>query len=66
MENVSIILDTFGKLPEFDIMYLLVTLYFIFQCTKTGVVLSLLSASKWILAYVITLFLFRDALVLRL
>ncbi len=61
MENFSIILDLFSKLPEFDLIYLLLTLYFLFQCTKKGFVLSLLSASKWILAYVITLFLFPKA-----
>ena len=58
MENIADFLNLFSKLPEFDLMYLLLTLYFLFQCTKKGFVLSLLSASKWILAYVITLFLF--------
>ena len=29
-----------------------------FQCSKKGFVLSIISASKWLLAYVITLFLF--------
>ena len=61
MENVSIISDIFSKLPKFDLIYLLLTLYFLFQCTKKGFVLSLLSASKWVLAYVITLFLFPKA-----
>ena len=58
MENIADFLNLFSKLPEFDLMYLLLTLYFLFQCTKKGFVLSLLSASKWIFAYVITLFLF--------
>ena len=58
MENFSNFLDLFSKLPEFDLLYLLLTLYFLFQCTKKGFVLSLLSASKWVLAYLITLFLF--------
>ena len=61
MENVSKIFEIFGKLPEFDLMYLLLTLYFLFQCTKKGFVLSLFSASKWVLAYIITLFLFPKA-----
>ncbi len=61
MENISNFLDFFGKLPEFDLLYLLITLYFIFQCTKKGFVLSVLAASKWVLAYVITLFLFPKA-----
>jgi len=58
MENISNFLNLFSKLPEFDLLYLLITLYFLFRCTKKGFVLSLLSASKWVLAYVITLFLF--------
>tara|TARA_B100000029_G_scaffold502946_1_gene579065 strand:+ start:34 stop:585 length:552 start_codon:yes stop_codon:yes gene_type:complete len=58
MENISNFLNLFSKLPEFDLLYLLITLYFLFQCTKKGFVLSLLSASKWVLAYVVTLFLF--------
>ena len=58
MESISNYLSLFSKLPEFDLLYLLITLYFLFQCTKKGFVLSLLSASKWVLAYVITLFLF--------
>ena len=61
MENIMDFLDLFSKLPEFDLMYLLLTLYFLFQCTKKGFILSLLSASKWVLAYVITLFLFPKA-----
>ena len=61
MENISNFLDFFGKLPEFDLLYLLITLYFIFQCTKKGFVLSVLAASKWVLAYVITVFLFPKA-----
>ena len=51
-------LDLFSKLPEFDLMYLLLTLYFLFQCTKKGFILSVLAALKWVLAYIVTLFLF--------
>ena len=58
MENISNFLNLFSKLPEFDLLYFLISLYFIFRCTKKGFVLSVLSASKWVLAYVITLFLF--------
>jgi len=61
MENISDFLELSSKLPEFDLIYLLITLYFLFQCTKKGFVLSLFSASKWVLAYVITLFLFPKA-----
>jgi len=58
MENISNFLDFFSKFPEFDLLYLLITLYFLFQCTKKGFVLSILAASKWVLAYIITIFLF--------
>ena len=58
MENISNYLELFSDLPEFDLLYLLITIYFIFQCSKKGFVLSILSASKWVFAYVITLFLF--------
>ena len=58
MENISNFLSFFSKLPEFDLLYSLITIYFLFQCTKKGFVLSVLSASKWILAYIVTIFLF--------
>ena len=38
-----------------------ITLWTLFECTKKGFLLSILSASKWLLAYVITLFLFPRA-----
>ena len=41
-----------------DLIYLLITILSLIKCYKKGFVLSLLSASKWLLAYVITLFLF--------
>ncbi len=61
MEKVFNFLNIFSKLPEFDLLYLLITLYFLFQCSSKGFVLSLLSASKWLLAYVVTLLLFPKA-----
>ena len=58
MENF---LNFFSKLPEFDLLYFLITLYFILECAKKGFLLSILSASKWLLAYVITIFIFPKA-----
>ena len=55
MENF---LDFFKQISSFDIIYILITLISLIKCYKKGFVLSLLSASKWLLAYVITLFLF--------
>ena len=50
--------DFFNKTPIIDFLYLAVTIISLIQCYKKGFVLSVLSMSKWILAYVITLILF--------
>ena len=41
-----------------DLTYLIITILSVVTCYRKGFVLSLLAASKWLLAYVITLFLF--------
>ncbi len=51
-------LDLFKKISSFDIIYFTITILSLMKCYKKGFVLSILSASKWLLAYVITLFLF--------
>ena len=53
--------EFFKQISSFDIIYILITLLSLIKCYKKGFVLSLLSASKWLLAYVITLFLFPKA-----
>ena len=53
--------DIFGDLYTFDIFYLVFTTLSLIKCSKKGFVLSVLSASKWLLAYVVTLFLFPKA-----
>ena len=58
---VEIFKNTLSNLYTFDIIYLVFTLLSLIKCTKNGFVLSILSASKWLLAYVITLFLFPKA-----
>ena len=55
---MDIIIDFFKEISSFDTIYLFITLWTLFECTKKGFLLSILSASKWLLAYVITLFLF--------
>ena len=55
------IIDFFSEFSSFDTIYLFITLWTLFECTKKGFLLSILSASKWLLAYVITLFLFPKA-----
>ena len=41
-----------------DLIYLIITLLSVVKCYNKGFVLSILVASKWLLAYVVTLFLF--------
>jgi len=58
---MDIFVDFFSEFSSFDTIYLFITLWTLFECTKKGFLLSILSASKWLLAYVITLFLFPKA-----
>ena len=55
---MEVVEDFFSDLYSFDIVYLVFTLLSLITCTKKGFLLSILSASKWLLAYVVTLFLF--------
>jgi membrane protein required for colicin V production len=41
-----------------DLIFLIVTIFSVVKCYSKGFILSLLSASKWLLAYVVTLILF--------
>ena len=41
-----------------DLIFLIITILSILKCYRKGFVLSLLAASKWLLAYVVTLILF--------
>ena len=58
MELVRELLDL---ITIFDLIYLVITIYSLYKCSKNGFVLSILSASKWLLAYILTLFLFPKA-----
>ena len=42
----------------FDFFYIVITILYLIQCSIKGFVLSLLSAAKWLLAYILTLILF--------
>ena len=52
------IFDLFDKIPAFDLIYIIITVLTIIRCANRGFVLSILSAARWLLAYVLTLFLF--------
>ena len=47
-----------NNISPFDICYLILTILSLIKCFRKGFVLSILSASKWLLAYIITLFIF--------
>ena len=52
------ILEILNKILIFDLIFIVLIILSLIKCTSKGFVLSLLSASKWLLAYVLTLFLF--------
>jgi len=50
--------EIFEKVTVFDCVYIILTILFIIQGALKGFVLSMLSTAKWILAYVITIYIF--------
>jgi membrane protein required for colicin V production len=50
----------FDEISLIDLLFLVITILSVIKCYHKGFVLSLLSASKWLLAYVITLILFPN------
>ncbi|MDA9745552.1 CvpA family protein [Candidatus Pelagibacter sp.] len=52
------VIDILNKILIFDLIFIILTILSLLKCTSKGFVLSLLSASKWLLAYVITLLIF--------
>ena len=50
--------EIFEKVTVFDYVYIILTVLFIIQGALKGFVLSMLSTAKWILAYVITIYIF--------
>ena len=54
----DLIKDFYNVTSIIDIVYLVLTIFSLIKCYKKGFVLSLLSMSKWLIAYVITLLIF--------
>jgi len=52
------IIEILNKILIFDLIFIILLILSLIKCTSKGFVLSLLSASKWLLAYVFTLLLF--------
>ena len=55
---LEIVENFYQAISGFDLVYLVFTFLSLIKCSKKGFVLSVLSALKWLLAYVITLVLF--------
>ena len=55
---LEIFADFYGMISLMDLIYLIITILSLIKCYKKGFVLSVLSMSKWLLAYIITLIIF--------
>jgi membrane protein required for colicin V production len=55
---VDALKDFYEAVSIIDLIFLIVTFFSLIKCYNKGFVLSLLSASKWLLAYVVTLIIF--------
>ena len=55
---IDLFKDFYEAISIIDLLYLIITFFSVIKCYGKGFVLSLLAASKWILAYIITLILF--------
>ena len=55
---MEVFFKIFKEISSFDLIYIILTLLSLLKCSRKGFVLSLLAASKWLLAYVLTLIIF--------
>ena len=55
---MEVVKNIFDGISVFDLIYIIITIFYLIRCSIKGFVLSLLSAAKWLLAYILTLFLF--------
>ena len=58
---MEVIKNIFNEISVFDLIYIIITILYLIRCYIKGFVLSLLSAAKWLLAYILTLILFPKA-----
>ena len=47
---VDSLLDFYKSISGFDLIYLIITIWSLIKCSSKGFVLSILSASKWLLS----------------
>ena len=55
---MEVFFKIFKEISSFDLIYIIFTLLSLLKCSRKVFVLSLLAASKWLLAYVLTLIIF--------
>ena len=55
---IDVLKNFYEAVSIIDLIFLIITILSVIKCYNKGFILSLLSASKWLLAYVITLILF--------
>ena len=55
---VDVLKNFYEAISFIDLTYLIITILSVIKCYRKGFVLSILAASKWLLAYVVTLVLF--------
>ena len=55
---IDALISFYETVSFIDLIYLVITILSVIKCYSKGFVLSLLAASKWLLAYVVTLILF--------
>ena len=55
---LDILKDFYNAISIIDLIYLIITIFSLIGCYKKGFVLSILSMTKWLFAYVLTLIIF--------
>ena len=55
---IEILKNFYSGVSGFDLIYIFFTVLSLIKCSRKGFVLSILAASKWLLAYVVTLVIF--------
>ena len=58
---LEVLKNFYSEISSFDLIYIFFTVLSLIKCSRKGFVLSLLAASKWLLAYVLTLVIFPKA-----
>ena len=54
----DVLKDFYEAISIIDLIYLVITTLSLIKCYRKGFILSVLAASKWVLAYIVTLILF--------